>query len=97
MLVGQVIAGSPPDPEKAVSSTWTPWAVTLPLLTTANVYVMASPAAFTKPVSAVFVSVSRARGVCGVVTVESPETTGPEGAVPDACAVLISEPESTSA
>ena len=96
---GQSITESAPVPEKSVSATPTPVSVTFPVLVTKNEYVTVSPAFVTWAGLADLAIVIPGWGGVGTVTVEGPDGTGvvPPTGVPSAVAVLLTEPEFTSA
>ncbi len=95
---GQVTADRVPVPENAVSVTPTSLSVTLPVLVTTKEYVTVCPAEVTVVGFAVLAIVSAGSGVAVTVVVEGGDVGGgPDGGVPVAVAVLVTEPASTSA
>src|SRR5690348_3765814 len=94
---GQVTTGRVPVPENAVSSTTTPVRSTLPGFVTSKLYVTVAPAVPAEVGSTDLTRMSAA--VAGMVTtaVEGGEVTAsPDGGVPLAVAVSVTDPASTS-
>ena len=95
---GQLIVPSVPEPLNVPSLTPTPPSVTLPVLVMRNEYVMVWPAAVAVAGDAVFFSVSAGLPVVVRVAVEGGDVSVvPDGSLPEAVAVLVTVPESTSA
>jgi hypothetical protein len=71
--------------------------VTLPVFVTVKSYAIVDPAVSPLGAPALLSKVIVAVRVIGVATESVAETTGPAGGVPDAVAVLFTDPASTSA
>jgi hypothetical protein len=93
-----VTADSVPVPVNAPSCTVTPDRVTFPVFVTANEYVTGVPAAGTADGEALFTTDRPGAGAADTVALDGDDVTaGPDGGVPDAVAVFVTEPASTSA
>jgi hypothetical protein len=97
--LGQSTAERVPVPEKAPSSIFTFDIVTLPVLVTRNEYVTVSPAVATVPGSADLFKLIAGCGGVGTTTVDGSDGTEvfDPGGVPSTVAVLVTDPEFTSA
>jgi YbbR domain-containing protein len=98
VATGHVMTGGVPVPENAVSVALTPVRSVLPVLVTWKEYVTVWPADVTADGEAVFNTDSDGAAVAVTVAVDGFDVTaGPVGGVPDAVAVSMIEPPSTSA
>jgi hypothetical protein len=97
VVTGHEITGGVPEPENAVSVTLTPVSVLFPVLVTRNEYVTVWPAAVTDVGDAVFNNATKGAAVAVTVADDGADVTaGPVGGVPEAVAVSVTEPASTS-
>ena len=98
MVTGQVIDRAGPAGAVSVSAIDRPVTVTLPVFFTANEYETVCPAAVTLVGVADLVSVNAALVVAVTVAEDGADVTAaPVGGVPDAVAVLVTDPASRSA
>nr|WP_238579612.1 hypothetical protein [Agreia bicolorata] len=95
---GHVTAGAVPVPENAVSATVTSVIVTLPVFVTTNEYATASPAFAIDDGSADFTTANDGFAWAVTTALDGSDVTGlPVGGLPDAVAVFVIRPASTSA